>query len=135
MKGKIFQTVLSLIFLAVGVAVLFLAISSFVDEAHYKKTVATVISADVGYSDEGKLKVVSTYEYFVDGERYVKKTAATNASSASFEGETFTVKYDPNSPEKVQSDGVGIIFMTAFGLIFTCAGGGVLIGTLTGKLK
>ncbi len=134
-RGRVFPCVISLIFCIVGVAILCLAISFFVNEARYVRTTATVISAEVGYSDDGKLTAVSTYEYYVDGERYVRKTAATSANSAKLEGETFIVKYDPSDPEKLQSGGAVFYGVLAFGIIFACVGGGLFIALITGKLN
>lgn len=134
-KGRIFPCVISLIFCVVGVAVLCLAITAFADEARYIKTTATVISAEVGYSDEGKLTAVSTYEYYAGGERYVRKTATTDANSAKLEGETFTVKYDPDNPEEVHSSGHTAVVMFVFGVVFTSVGGGLFIALVTGKLN
>ena len=134
-KGHVFPFIISLIFFLVGVGIIYLSATWFAEEAHYVKTTATVISVDVGYSDDGKLTVVSTYEYFVDGERYVRKTSATNTDSAKFEGETLTVKYDPDNPGEVHNSGITQIFMIVFGLLFTCVGGGLTIAILTGKLN
>lgn len=135
LKGHVIPFIISLVFFIVGVGILCLSMTWVVDETHYKTATATVISAEVSYSESGKLVAVSTYEYFVDGERYVKKTAATSASSAKLEGETFTVKYDPDEPDSVHRSGLTPYFMVAFGLIFTCVGGGLTIALLTGKLN
>ena len=134
-KGRIFQLVMLVIFFILGVILTYQAIKFLVEDARYGKTTATVISAEVGYSDDGKLTAVSTYEYFIDGERYVKKTAVQSANSAKFEGETFTVKYDPDDPATVKGDSATPVALMAFGLIFTCAGGGLAIGLVTGKLN
>ena len=72
-KGRIFPLIIALIFFIPGVILTCQAIKFLVEDARYGKTTASVISAEVGYSDDGKLTAVSTYEYFVDGERYVKK--------------------------------------------------------------
>lgn len=134
-KGRVFPFIFSLVFFAVGVAVIYLSATAFAEEARYIKTTATVISAEVGYSDDGKLTAVSTFEYFANGERYVKKTAPQSADSAKFEGETFTVRYDPDDPATVSQDSLTPAFLLAFGLVFTCVGGGLAIALLTGKLN
>ena len=134
-KGRVFPLIASLIFFLVGVALLSLVITSLANEPKYVKTTATVVSAEVRYSYEGKLEAVSTFEYFADGKRYEAKTAATNANSARLEGETFTVKYDPNDPEKLQSGGAVFYGVLAFGIIFACVGGGLFIALITGKLN
>ena len=66
-KGRVFPLIASLIFFLVGVALLSLVITSLANEPKYVKTTATVVSAEVRYSDEGKLEAVSTFEYFADG--------------------------------------------------------------------
>lgn len=137
MKKKIFPIAITLIFLLLGILLTYASITSMVKKGKqsYAKTTATVIAAEVWYSDDGRLKASSTYEYYVDGERYVKKTKATDASSAKFEGETFTVKYYPEDPEKEYSGNSTMITVLGFGIAFTVVGGGLLIGTLKGKLN
>lgn len=134
-KGRVFPLIMSLIFFIVGGILTWQAIKFLVEDKRYGKATATVISAEVGYSDDGKLIAVSTFEYFVNGEKYVKKTAPQSADSAKFEGETFTVKYDPDDPESASSGSWTPVILLAFGLAFTCVGGGLAIALVTGKLN
>ena len=135
LKGHVFPLIISIIFFIVGVLLLFLSVRWLVEESHYEKAVATVRSAEVSRTEDGKLVVVSTYEYYVNGEGYFNKTAPTSANSAKLEGETFTVKYNPDNPEDMHTGNSVQFGVLAFGLIFTCVGGGLVIALLTGKLN
>lgn len=133
LKGNVLPTILGFIFFAVGAALLSVSIKTYIDTSHYPSAIATVISSKVYY--DGDLMVVSTYEYYVDGERYTGTLGAETANSAKLEGATFKIRYNPDEPSNSTGRSYMIIVILLFGLTFACIGGGVIIAVFSGKLK
>lgn len=135
LKGNVFPTILGFIFFFVGAALLSVSIKTYIDTSHYPSAIATVISSKVYYDGDGDLMVISTYEYYVDGERYTGTLGAETANSAKLEGATFKIRYNPDDPANSTGRSYMIIVILLFGLTFACIGGGVVIAVFSGKLK
>jgi hypothetical protein len=105
----------------------------------FEPTEATVISSDVhGMGEDRELDV--TYEYTVDGETYESSNVYPGAfdlnSNAEAvvadhpEGATVTAYYDPANPSNAflikTRNTLILLLMTAFGLLLTVIGGGMV---------
>lgn len=134
-KGKIAPIIFGLVFFTVGAAMLSLAFKTFIDTADYPSATATVVSCKVYYDGEGKLMVVSIYEYEVDGVTYKGTLGAETANSAKLEGATFKIRYNPDDPANSTGRSYMILVVLLFGLVFASIGGGCIIATICGKIK
>ncbi|MBD5584656.1 MAG: DUF3592 domain-containing protein, partial [Clostridia bacterium] len=113
--------IMSIIFFLVGCGFIFGFTVTVIDNSDKVSTQATVIHVDVWYDDG--LKAQETYEYYVDDVKYVKKSSSVKSANASrYEGQTFTVRYDPNDPDKVFTQDFFILIILGFGIIFASAG-------------
>ena len=131
LKDFLFVGIGAIIFAVLGVALLSAAIYSSVEHGDYVKTTATVTHAEVWYGESGYVVQV-TYEYYVDGERYEHESPhVRSANSSKFEGETFTVYYNPEKPEEVEEARAISWMILFFGIAFTFAGGGLFAFVLS----
>ena len=117
-KGLIF----GLIFLAVGIGVLFMGFSQkeVYDEknASYIETTAYVV--DYNYNDDGLQAIVVEYE--VDGETYTK-ASNTYSSMAKTLGTAVQIKYNPDLPkDAIWVNDSNNIVMPIFGGVFSLSG-------------
>ncbi len=106
----------------VGCGLTYLFIATVSDNADKVSTTATVIHVDV-WAGENELLAQETYEYYVDGVRYEKKSSSIKSANASrYEGQTFTVKYDPNNPKETFIQHGTVFIPLGFGVVFAAIG-------------
>lgn len=118
--------VMSFVFFMVGCGLIYGFIATATDNSDKVSTEATVIHVDVWYDDG--LWAQETYEYYVDGVRHEKKSSSVkSANSSRYEGQTFTVRYDPADPEKVFAQDFFILIVLGLGIIFASAGIGAFV--------
>ena len=128
------------VFMAIGVFMLYMGVSSVIRQMSYEKVDAEVISVRTYISrdsdGDSTLMAVPTYAYYVDGVRYeVESDSASSANIAPIVGDIVTIRYNPANPAEIVSAGWICIVYFVFGLVFGGVGLTVFICTLTGKMQ
>mgnify|MGYP004526529891 CR=1 FL=1 len=122
-QSNIWQKILfGLIFVVVGIVLLYFAISSIKTYNEKSKTFIEITSTivDYKYNDEGLQAIV--VEYVVDGETY-QKISNTYTNMPKSIGTEVPIKYNPNNPKDAiwVSDSNNIVLPIA-GVAFTLVG-------------
>lgn len=135
MKKSIIKSILfSIIFILVGIGLVFLGIKK-VNDYNIKKDLYIESSAKVvdfeysGSSDDGGFTI---YEYSVNGEVYMVKSPVKSTSLPSV-GDVITILYNPNDPSDVLFLESYDYLIMIFGVLF--GGAGVLLLTKSICLK
>ena len=134
-KDFIFVGAAAIIFIIIGIALLSAVIYYTTGNENYVKTSATVTHTEIWRNENGYVAQI-TYEYYVNGERYVKQSPhIRDASSSKFEGDTLFVYYNPDNPEEVTEGNNMNFSVLFFGIAFLVIGGGLFAFTLKGIKK
>ncbi|MCI6848269.1 MAG: DUF3592 domain-containing protein [Erysipelotrichaceae bacterium] len=135
-QSNIWQKILfGLIFVVVGIVLLYFAISSIKTYNEKSKTFIEITSTivDYKYNDEGLQAIV--VEYVVDGETY-QKISNTYTNMPKSIGTEVPIKYNPNNPKDAiwVSDSNNIVLPIA-GVAFTLVGIFFIVLTVKNEKK
>ena len=135
-QSNIWQKILfGLIFVVVGIVLLYFAISSIKTYNEKSKTFIEITSTivDYKYNDEGLQAIV--VEYVVDGETY-QKISNTYTNMPKSIGTELPIKYNPNNPKDAiwVSDSNNIVLPIA-GVAFTLVGIFFIVLTVKNEKK
>lgn len=135
-QSNIWQKILfGLIFVVVGIVLLYFAISSIKTYNEKSKTFIEITSTivDCKYNDEGLQAIV--VEYVVDGETY-QKISNTYTNMPKSIGTEVPIKYNPNNPKDAiwVSDSNNIVLPIA-GVAFTLVGIFFIVLTVKNEKK
>lgn len=135
-QSNIWQKILfGLIFVVVGIVLLYFAISSIRTYNEKSKTFIEITSTivDYKYNDEGLQAIV--VEYVVDGETY-QKISNTYTNMPKSIGTEVPIKYNPNNPKDATwvSDSNNIVLPIA-GVAFTLVGIFFIVLTVKNEKK
>lgn len=135
-QSNIWQKILfGLIFVVVGIVLLYFAISSIRTYNEKSKTFIEITSTivDYKYNDEGLQAIV--VEYVVDGETY-QKISNTYTNMPKSIGTEVPIKYNPNNPKDAiwVSDSNNIVLPIA-GVAFTLVGIFFIVLTVKNEKK
>ena len=135
-QSNIWQKILfGLIFVVVGIVLLYFAISSIKTYNEKSKTFIEITSTivDYKYNDEGLQAIV--VEYVVDGETY-QKISNTYTNMPKSIGTEVPIKYNPNNPKDAiwVSDSNNIVLPIA-GVAFTLLGIFFIVLTVKNEKK
>lgn len=135
-QSNIWQKILfGLIFVVVGIVLLYFAISSIKTYNEKSKTFIEITSTivDCKYNDEGLQAIV--VEYVVDGETY-QKISNTYTNMPKGIGTEVPIKYNPNNPKDAiwVSDSNNIVLPIA-GVAFTLVGIFFIVLTVKNEKK
>lgn len=135
-QSNIWQKILfGLIFVVVGIVLLYFAISSIKTYNEKSKTFIEITSTivDYKYNDEGLQAII--VEYVVDGETY-QKISNTYTNMPKSIGTEVPIKYNPNNPKDAiwVSDSNNIVLPIA-GVAFTLVGIFFIVLTVKNEKK
>lgn len=135
-QSNIWQKILfGLIFVVVGIVLLYFAISSIKTYNEKSKTFIEITSTivDYKYNDEGLQAIV--VEYVVDGETY-QKISNTYTNMPKSIGTELPIKYNPNNPKDAiwVSDSNNIV-LPIVGVAFTLVGIFFIVLTVKNEKK